>query len=197
LETHPIIQCIIDNDLEELQKLLQDNSIDQVYPCKKWNDDITPLIAAVINHKRNICTYLLQRGANPDVPSQNGFTPLHYVSLSKAPLRFVKKLLEAKAHLNVCYLQQPLTPLHTAAIKDREDVLKELIDAGALVTLFPINYPESSTHNKQLSQMIHVLLNSSNKHGENSLWLKLPQPVIILKINIFSFTKRSGNISTL
>ncbi|XP_020486210.2 uncharacterized protein [Labrus bergylta] len=155
-ETHPIIECINDNDLEELKELLQDNSIDQVYPCKECNDYITPLIAAVINYKTDICTYLLQRGANPDVASQNGFTPLHYVSLSKAPFLFVKKLLEKKANPNVCNLQQ-ITPLHTAAIEDREDVIKELIDAGAQVTLLPIIYPESSTHNKQLSQMIHGL----------------------------------------
>ncbi|KAM6960195.1 uncharacterized protein LKV04_021776 [Tautogolabrus adspersus] len=153
-ETHPIIQCIIDNDLEELKKSLKDNSIDQVYPCKEWKDYITPLIAAVIYHKRNICTYLLQRGTNTDVASRNGFTPLHYVSLSKAKLLFVNKLLEAKANPNGFNLQQ-LTPLHAAVIKDREDVLKALIDAGALVTLLPITYPESSTHNKQLSQMIH------------------------------------------
>ncbi|XP_065807066.1 uncharacterized protein [Labrus bergylta] len=155
-ETHPIIECINDNDLEELKELLQDNSIDQVYPCKECNDYITPLIAAVINYKTDICTYLLQRGANPDVASQNGFTPLHYVSLSKAPFLFVKKLLEKKANPNVCNLQQ-ITPLHTAAIEDREDVIKELIDAGALVECLPITFPESSTHSEKLLKMIHRL----------------------------------------
>uniref|UniRef100_UPI0037E97854 uncharacterized protein n=1 Tax=Semicossyphus pulcher TaxID=241346 RepID=UPI0037E97854 len=155
-ETHPLIQCIIDNNLKNLKKSLRGNSINECYPSKDWNDYITPLTAAVVNHRTDICTFLLQQGANPNIASQKGLTPLHYVSLSKASLLFVEKLLKAKANPNVRDLQQ-FSPLHTAVINDREDVLKVLISAGALVTLSPITNPEYIIHDKKISQMVRNL----------------------------------------
>uniref|UniRef100_A0A4W6EGD5 Protein kinase domain-containing protein n=1 Tax=Lates calcarifer TaxID=8187 RepID=A0A4W6EGD5_LATCA len=161
-ETHPIIQCITDNDLEELKKLLKDNDINQVFPCKECHDYITPLIAAVVNHNRDICTYLLRQGVDPNIPSQNGFTPLHYVSVSKAPVIFVRKLLEVKANPNGWPLHR-FTPPQTAAIHDREDVMKELLSAGAEVTLLPVTDPEHVIHNKKISQMIQNLASSGDE----------------------------------
>ncbi|XP_041634841.1 uncharacterized protein LOC121504224 [Cheilinus undulatus] len=143
LETHPIIQCIIDNNLEELTALLKDNGINQTYPCIEYRDDITPLIASVVYQKSDICTFLLQNGANPDTASKKDFTPLHYVSLSEASLFFVEKLLEAKANPDGSGLK-PVTPLHTAIMKDRKDVLKALISAGTVVTWPPYTEPEDT-----------------------------------------------------
>ncbi|XP_033465761.2 uncharacterized protein LOC117246126 [Epinephelus lanceolatus] len=156
-----LLQCIINKNLEELKNLLKDNNINEVYPCREWNDYITPLIAAVVNHNEEICILLLQQGADPNKASQNGLTPLHYVSLSKAPLAFVEKLLETKANPNGCDLIQrnSLTPLQTAAISDRDDVMKVLISAGALVTILPVTDPEHITHNQKMSQMVHLALN--------------------------------------
>ncbi|TDG99790.1 hypothetical protein EPR50_G00197860 [Perca flavescens] len=155
-ETHPIIRCIINNNLNKLKKLLKKTNLNQVYPCRECNDYITPLIAAVVNHNRDIFTFLLHQGADPNQASQNVWTPLHYVSLSKAPLYFVEKLLEAKANPNG---YNPIfTPLQ-AAINDREDVLKVLISAGALVTLLPLPDPEK----KKLSQIIHELASKGDE----------------------------------
>ncbi|XP_078131706.1 uncharacterized protein LOC144533994 isoform X1 [Sander vitreus] len=156
-ETHPIIRCIINNNPKKLKKLLKDD-VNQVYPCREWNDYITPLIAAVVNQNRQILTFLLHQGADPNKASQNVLTPLHYVSLSKAPLYFVEKLLEAKANPNGCNPIFP-TPLRTAAINDREDVLKVLISAGALVTMLPLPDPEL----QKISQMIHELASKGDK----------------------------------
>lgn len=64
-ETHPIVQCIINRNLQELQAFLKDNDINEVYPCKEMDDDITPLIATVVNHKEDICAFLLHEGADP------------------------------------------------------------------------------------------------------------------------------------
>ncbi|XP_050932164.1 uncharacterized protein LOC108892768 isoform X3 [Lates calcarifer] len=161
-ETHPIIQSIIDNDLKKLKKLLKDNDINQVFPCRECGDYITPLIAAVVNHNRDICTYLLRQGVDPNIPSQNGWTPLHYISRSKAPPVFVRKLLEEKANPNVWTLQ-PFTPLQTAAINDREDVMKELLSAGAMVTLFPVTDPQQMIYNEKISQMIQNFASSGDE----------------------------------
>uniref|UniRef100_A0A3B4WNR9 Uncharacterized protein n=1 Tax=Seriola lalandi dorsalis TaxID=1841481 RepID=A0A3B4WNR9_SERLL len=103
----------------------------------------------------------IHEGADPNAASQNGLTPLHYVSMSRAPPIFVRKLLEAKAHPNVCTLQQ-CTPLHVAAINDREDVVKELLSAGALVTVLP-PHPEHSSHNKKIVQIIHNLASKGHE----------------------------------
>ncbi|XP_068432589.1 uncharacterized protein [Clinocottus analis] len=159
METHPIIQNIIDNKLKTLKTLLHSTNIDGVYSSKEWNDYITPLIAAVVHNKRDIFTFLLQQGAHRDRPSQAGFTPLHYVTISRAPVVFVDKLLEAKANPDGCNLQT-WTPAQVAAINDRDDVLQLLISAGAQVTLLPIT---EHTHNKKICQMIHKLASKGER----------------------------------
>ncbi|XP_034413291.1 probable serine/threonine-protein kinase ireA isoform X2 [Cyclopterus lumpus] len=161
-ETHPIIQHIINKNLKKLKQILNVNNINQVYPCKEWNDCLTPLIAAVVYHNRDIFTFLLQQGVDPNRASQTGLTPLHYVSLSKAPVLFVEKLLKAKAEPNVWNPFTPLTPLQTAAINDRKDVFKVLLSAGALVTLLPPTDPEY-IHNRKISQMIHTLASKGER----------------------------------
>ncbi|XP_039868216.1 spindle assembly checkpoint kinase-like [Simochromis diagramma] len=158
-ETHPIIQCIAINDLKELKKLLKDNNVNEVYPCRECSDYITPLIAAVVNKNKNIYSYLLDQGADPNKPSQLRWTPLHYVSLSEAPLYFVDLLLEAKANPDGWspppLQQQNFTPLQLAAIENREDIVKRLVSAGALVTLPPRNLPQSLIDSKKISEMIN------------------------------------------
>uniref|UniRef100_A0A669C799 Uncharacterized protein n=1 Tax=Oreochromis niloticus TaxID=8128 RepID=A0A669C799_ORENI len=158
-DTHPVVQCIFNNNRKKLKKLLRHNDINGLYPSREWKECITPLIAAVVNHNADICTYLLKQGADPNIPSQYGWSPLHYVSLSKAPLFFVEKLLEAKADLNGCHV---FTPLLTAATNDREDVVNVLLSAGALVALLPIT-PEHYVHNKRLSEMIHKIASKGNE----------------------------------
>ncbi|XP_019208027.1 uncharacterized protein LOC106096440 isoform X1 [Oreochromis niloticus] len=165
-ETHPIIQCITNNDLKELKKLLKNNNVNGVYPCSKWSDYITPLISAVVNHNTDICSYLLSQGADPNIPSQHLWTPLHYVSLSKAPLYFVDLLLEAKASLDGWsspVQQQKFTPMQTAAINDREDIMKRLISAGALVTLPSKKDAQWLINSKKISQMINHLASNGDR----------------------------------
>ncbi|XP_051284443.1 uncharacterized protein LOC127379192 isoform X6 [Dicentrarchus labrax] len=161
-DTHPLIQCIFDNKLKKLKTLLKDNDINQLYPCRRLKDYVTPLTAAVVNHNMDIWTYLLCQGADPNQASPTGLTPLHYVSLSKAPLVFVVKLLEAKANPDVWSLQR-VSPLQTAAINDRDDVVKELISVGAMVTLLPVTDPIHMTQNKKISQMIHNLASKGDE----------------------------------
>ncbi|XP_039463903.1 uncharacterized protein LOC116333111 [Oreochromis aureus] len=159
-DTHPVVQCIFNNNCKKLKKLLRGNEINGLYPSRDCKQCITPLIAAVVKHNRDICTYLLKQGADPNIPSEYGWTPLHYVSLSKAPLFFVDEFLKANADPNGCHA---FTPLLTAANNDREDVVNVLLSAGALVTLLPINHPEHSVQNKRLSEMIHKIASKGNE----------------------------------
>uniref|UniRef100_A0A671YUK4 Protein kinase domain-containing protein n=1 Tax=Sparus aurata TaxID=8175 RepID=A0A671YUK4_SPAAU len=160
--THPIIQCVVDNNLKKLKKLLKENDINGIYPCTKCNDLISPLTAAIVNNNRDIFAHLLQHGADPNRVSQKNFTPLHYVSISQAPLFFVEKLLKARANPDGCGLQV-YSPLHTAAIYDREDVVKVLISAGAAVTYLLVSHPQHVTHNEKITQMIHKLASKGDK----------------------------------
>ncbi|XP_059211440.1 uncharacterized protein LOC131990068 [Centropristis striata] len=163
-ETHPVIECIINNHLKQLKKLLRNNNINDVYPCRECNDYITPLIAAVINNKQDIFTFLLKNGADANETSQSHLTPLHYISISKASPAYVNKLLEAKANPNgLDPALHGVTPLQTAAINDRDDVMKELISAGALVTLFGDFVPKYLIHNKKICQMIHQLASEGHE----------------------------------
>lgn len=156
--THPVIQCIIDNKIKKLKKILKGNNINAVYPCRECNDHITPLIASIVNHNMDICTFLLKEGADPNIPSVGGFTPLHCVSVYKAPPLFVEKLLEAKADPNG-HDKQIFSPLQFAAMNDREDVFKALISAGSLVRLLPPGSPE----NHKIVLMIHDLASKGHK----------------------------------
>jgi len=151
-ETHPVIQCVLDENLKKLKKLLRDNDINEVYPCREWTDYITPLIAAVATHSCDIFTYLLGQGVDPNSPSQGGFTPLHYVSISKAPLFFAKELVNAGENVNGWNI---VTPLQVAAVYDREDVMKFLLSAGAQVTLLTIADAQHLLYVKKLAQKIH------------------------------------------
>lgn len=166
-ETHPIIQCITNNDLENLKKLLKDISVNGLYPSREYSDYITPLIAAVVNKKTNICSYLLHQGADPNMPSQFCWTPLHYVSLSKATPDVVDLLLAAKANPDgwspTPLQQQIFTPMQLAAIKDREDIMKKLISAGALVTLLPKNDLQWLITSKKISQMVNHLAENGDR----------------------------------
>ncbi|XP_047457593.1 uncharacterized protein LOC125018022 [Mugil cephalus] len=163
-DTHPVIQCVINNDLTKLGELLKINKVNELYPCRECKDCFTPLTAAVVCHKYDIFTNLLDQGADPDSHSQRGFTPLHYVSMSKAPVVFVKRLLEAKANVNGCNpveLQVLETPLQTAALNDREDVMKVLLSAGAAVTLLPTGHPKH--FNRKIARMVHNFASKGDK----------------------------------
>uniref|UniRef100_G3Q7L5 Protein kinase domain-containing protein n=1 Tax=Gasterosteus aculeatus aculeatus TaxID=481459 RepID=G3Q7L5_GASAC len=151
-----IVQYIIDNNLQELKNVLNRGNINDLYSYSEWNDCVTPLIVAIVNHREDILSFLLQEGADPNKVSQKGLTPLHYASKSKAPLAFVTKLLRHNANPNACDLKEEksVTPLQIAVIERRSDIIKELISAGAQVTKFPASFPRHISHNKFLSQMM-------------------------------------------
>ncbi|XP_040929280.1 uncharacterized protein LOC114868756 isoform X1 [Betta splendens] len=113
----------------------------------------------------DIFIFLLSEGADPNVACPNGFTCLHYVSLSKAPLAFVQVLLSRKPKLDVWSLVGGLlcTPLQTAAINDRDDVVRELISAGAHVRPMLTKDAKSKECNKKLCEIINQMASAGNE----------------------------------
>uniref|UniRef100_A0A8C0YDF5 Uncharacterized protein n=2 Tax=Cyprinus carpio carpio TaxID=630221 RepID=A0A8C0YDF5_CYPCA len=153
-KTDPLIKCITDNKAERLRKLIRGRDINGLYPSEDWKDDVTPLSAAVLCRNEEICSYLLGESADPNKPSTNGQTPLHYAALTTGvSLNIVKRLLAAKANPNGQGLQI-LSPLQCAVDRDREDIVKALIEAGASPER---NYGMNQELDKKVERMIHQL----------------------------------------
>ncbi|XP_059394898.1 uncharacterized protein LOC132127190 [Carassius carassius] len=150
-KTDPLIQCIIDNKLKKLRKLIRSRDINGLYPSELWNDDVTPLSAAVLCRNEDICSYLLEESADPNKSSTNGRTPLHYASFTTGvPLNIVERLLAGKANPNG-YELQIFTPLQCAVDQDREDIVKALIVAVASPET---NYGVNPELDKKVEKMI-------------------------------------------
>ncbi len=152
-KTDTLIQCIIENKFKKLCKSIKGRDINGLYPSEVWNDDVTPLTAAVLCKNEEICCYLLKESADPNKPSTNGQTPLHYAALTGVPLSIVKRLLAAKADPNGCQSQM-YTPLQYGAYRDCEDIVKALIEAGASPDN---NYGRHPEFDKKVERMIHQL----------------------------------------
>ncbi len=130
-KTDPLIKCIIHNKLKKLEtrKLIRGRDINGLYSSKDRENDLTPLTATVLFRNEEICSYLLKKSADPNKPSTKGWTPLHYAFNTGAPLSIVKRLLAATA--NPDGNEPHVTPLQCAVYRDREDIVKALIEAGA------------------------------------------------------------------
>ncbi|XP_034425245.1 uncharacterized protein LOC117752163 [Hippoglossus hippoglossus] len=162
--THPVIQCVIQDDLKSLKKLLRDNDINGLFPCNELGHFITPLIAAVVYQKSDIGIYLLKENGDPNAFSKKILTPLHYVGWHNAPGIFARMLLDAGADPNGC-LDQRFTPLQIASIYDRDDVMKELLSAGAPVNLIHATKPEDESFNHKIAQTIFRLASSGDERS--------------------------------
>ncbi|XP_051756599.1 uncharacterized protein LOC127516227 isoform X1 [Ctenopharyngodon idella] len=177
-KTDPIIKCIIDNKAERLQKLLKGRDINGLYSSEVWNDDVTPLTAAVICRNEEICSYLLEESADPNKPSTNGLTPLQYAAFTiGVPLSIVKRLLSAKANPNGHGLQI-FTPLQYAVDHGHEDIVKALIEAGAS----PLrNYGMNPELDKKVERMICHL--SSQGEVSEKKYISFSFPCAVQKKN--------------
>ncbi len=94
-------------------------------------DGFTPLGLASYFGKEDVARYLLLKGADPIVPSQNGYHVYPLNSTVAANNSDITKiLLEAGAEVNVAQ-SSGLTPLHSAAYHGNIEILILLLEAGA------------------------------------------------------------------
>ena len=97
-------------------------------------DGFTPLSLAAYFGNEDVIRALLLSGANPNIPSKNGFNvyPIHSAVASNYTM-IAKMLLEAGADINVVQ-KSGATPLHSAAHNGNIELLIVLLEAGAIVS---------------------------------------------------------------
>ncbi|WP_341810873.1 ankyrin repeat domain-containing protein [Wolbachia endosymbiont (group B) of Chesias legatella] len=107
LKTLKGIGCFYQYDTDKLEKFLKDNKNDQdlkvVLNLKRGESGLTLLHAASkLNHDGSILVdLLLQAGADPNIKSNEGKTPLHYAANRNYAYPIIDLLLEGKANPNI------------------------------------------------------------------------------------------------
>jgi len=114
---------VIKNTLEQNPSLINEFS----------EDGFTPLSLASYFGNEDITRLLLLNGADPNIPSKNGYNvfPLHSAVAANYTM-IAKMLLEAGADINVVQMSGA-TPLHSAANNGNIELLIVLLEAGANV----------------------------------------------------------------
>jgi ankyrin repeat protein len=100
------------------------------------DEGMTPLANAVVQENVGVVTFLLDRGADPNIPNKNGLTPLeHAAGRDKANALVLAQLLIAKGALvnatNVTDVT--IQPLDWAISSDNLELVNLLLDHGALI----------------------------------------------------------------
>lgn len=114
---------LVDKELAENPELIDEFS----------EDGFTALsLAAYFGHE-DVARLLLLKGANPNIPSRNGYNvyPIHSAVAANYTM-LAKMLLEAGADINVVQMSGA-TPLHSAAHNGNIELLIVLLEAGANV----------------------------------------------------------------
>lgn len=123
-----VYEATIAGDLVAVRKFL---SADGMILNKHSADGFTALGFSAFFDKPAVARYLLNAGADPNIPSSNGFkvAPLHS-SVAAKSLEITQMLLDHGAKPNVMQ-QNDVTPLHEAAHNNSPAIAKALLKAGA------------------------------------------------------------------
>lgn len=100
------------------------------------NEGMTPLAGAVVQEQVDVVRFLLDKGADPNIPNKNGLTPLeHACGRDKTNGLALAKLLLAKgASVNATNVTGfTIPPLEWAISSDNTELVKFLLENGANV----------------------------------------------------------------
>lgn len=91
---------------------------------------VTPLHAAAAANSLELCTLLLDHGADVNARQQDDFTPLH-AAAQNGNVELVRLFLRLGAEVNVRTISG-LSPLQLAMASKNKQVIKLILDAGGL-----------------------------------------------------------------
>ena len=100
------------------------------------DEGMTPLASGVVQEQVDVVKFLLDNGADPNIPGKTGLTPLeHACGRSKTNALALAKLLLAKgASVNATNVTGfTITPLDWAISFDNTELVKLLLDHGAII----------------------------------------------------------------
>lgn len=149
-----IHKAVLNGNFETVKALLQTpniiNSLD--------GNNNTPLHAAMVNPNPEMIQVLLLNNADPNIKNSHKMTPLHLAVCKKNGLAVVRLLIEAGAKINKAD-KYGNTPLHIAARYGYQDILEELLKAGANVAAM----------NNEFQMPLALAKRFSHKHCANLL----------------------------
>ena len=118
----------------DLVKLLVENGADLDIELPRLNSNhmrLTPILYAVIQNKKNIASYLINKGVNVDKKLNSNTTILHHASAHNH-VDLVQLIISKDADINSCDTNG-MSPLHYASNRGNKKIIEILIAAGANV----------------------------------------------------------------
>lgn len=126
-----LIEAAEKGDLVTVASILEKEPqlIDYQYRANLGPKDGTPLIKAIIGRHTDLINYLLDHGADVNVPDWPGATPLHH-ALRNSDWELAKRLIKMGADVNAADFEG-VTPLHLAVQGEDVELFKILLEKGA------------------------------------------------------------------
>jgi ankyrin repeat protein len=119
---------VANSDLPALQKL-NPEIVRELINATDRASGLTPLMLAIKSHNAEAASWLISRGATPDLPCARGTSPLMYAA-KRGDCAMLQLLLSAGAAVGQADPEQR-TPLHHAAMQGKEEAVALLLDRGA------------------------------------------------------------------
>ena len=97
------------------------------------DEGMTPLACAIVQEQTDVVRFLLDKGADPNIPNKNGLSPLdHACGRNKdVAMALVKPLLAKGAKINPTKHDDDSTPLSWAVSSDNTELVELLLSLGA------------------------------------------------------------------
>lgn len=124
---HPIFEMIKNNKSEQVIKSIICNK--NIINIRSSNNEL-PLQYACKYKRNEIATTLLNHGADKDGYDTKSNTPL-ITALKYGAYKISNELLNLGVNVNIGISSRGRTPLQIAVIKNKEDIVKRLLENGA------------------------------------------------------------------
>ena len=171
----------------------------------KTFDDCTPLMIAAEIGDTKVATFLIEHGANVDLPDKIGATALCYALKCPANLCEVGScLIENGADINACINYNCCTPLMMACektVNDQLNALTFLIEHGAIVNLQDIHgstalhyvVQENSGFHEPYEVLDYLIQNGADINAQsNDGRTPLMKAIELSEVDIASFLIKQG-----